>query len=333
MACLSPAAMQPQPPSTGIFTTFGSSVSGLGSMPWTGVTSSISSGTADLTLPRTARASFGVEQAIGKTVRANISYSFSRGRGLFRGRNVNAPFGDGLRPDPDAGNVTQVESTGRSAGHMVNVGMNMNMPWHRTFMFVNYTFAKLRNDTDGPFGLPADNFDVSAEWGPSPMDIPHRVTGMFNLDLWKGFKLATSFNASSGQPYNITTGRDDNNDTVSNDRPAGFHRNAGRGAARVEAAARLSWTFGFGQRTNADGSGTPVVVMHRVGGGGEAPMGGFSGGAEDKRWRFELYVAATNLFNRTNPLAYSGVMTSPFFGQPTSAAPPRRIELGARFGF
>ena len=62
-------------------------------------------------------------------------------------------------------------------------------------------------------------------------------------------------------------------------------------------------------------------------------MGGFSGGAEDKRWRCELYVAATNLFNRTNPLAYSGVMTSPFFGQPTSAASPRRIELGARFGF
>ena len=286
----------------------------------------------NLTLPRTARASFGVEQAIGKTTRANISYSLSRGRGLFRGRNVNAPFGDGLRPDPGAGNVTQVESTGRSAGHMVNVGMNMNLPWHRTFMFVNYTFAKLRNDTDGPFGLPADNFDVAAEWGPSPMDIPHRVTGMFNLDLWKGFKLATSVNASSGQPYNITTGRDDNNDTVSNDRPAGFHRNAGRGAARVEAGARLSWTFGFGQRTNGDGSGTPVVVMHRVG-GGETPMGGFSGGAEDKRWRFELYVAATNLFNRTNPLAYSGVMTSPFFGQPTSAAPPRRIELGARFGF
>ena len=47
----------------------------------------------------------------------------------------------------------------------------------------------------------------------------------------------------------------------------------------------------------------------------------------------ELFVAATNLLNHTNLTGYSGVMTSPFFGEPTSALPARRIELGARFGF
>ena len=288
---------------------------------------------SDLSLPRIVRASFGVERAIGRSTRANVSYSFSRGRGLFVGRNLNAPREDGSRPNMEAGNITQVESTGRSAGHMLNIGLNMNLAWHRTFMFINYTYAKMRNDTDGPFSLPANNFDRSNEWGPSAVDLPHRLSGMFNMNLWKGFKLATSLNASSGQPYNITTGRDDNNDTVSNDRPAGLHRNAGRGTGRFDAGARLSWTFGFGRRRNADGAGAPMVVMHRIGGGGETSMGGFSGGAEDKRWRFELYVAATNVLNRVNPLGYSGVMTSPFFGRPTSAAAPRRIELGARFGF
>jgi hypothetical protein len=62
-------------------------------------------------------------------------------------------------------------------------------------------------------------------------------------------------------------------------------------------------------------------------------MGGFSGGADDKRWRFELFLAGTNIFNNTNLLGYSGVMTSPFFGQATSAGAPRRLEVGARFGF
>jgi hypothetical protein len=76
-----------------------------------------------------------------------------------------------------------------------------------------------------------------------------------------------------------------------------------------------------------------MIVMHRVGGPAEPSMGGFSGGADDKRWRFELYVAGTNIFNNTNLLGYSGVMTSPFFGQATSASAPRRLELGARFGF
>lgn len=288
----------------------------------------------DLTLPRTLRSNIGIEQAFGPTTRVMATYAYSKGAGLFRGRNLNAPFEDGTRPDPTAGNITQVESTARSAGHMVNVGVNMNLPWHRTFMFVNYTWARMRNEADGAFSLPADNFDLAPEWGPSMMDMPHRLSGMFNMNLWKGFKLATSFNASSGSPYNITTGRDDNGDTVSNDRPAGVHRNAARGSSRWDANARLSWAFGFGQRKGADGgAGGPMIVMHRVGGPSEPSMGGFSGGADDKRWRFELYVAGTNIFNNTNLLGYSGVMSSPFFGQATSASAPRRLELGARFGF
>jgi hypothetical protein len=287
----------------------------------------------DLSLPSTLRSSFGVEQAVGRFGRINAGYSFSRGRGLFRGRNINAPSAYGTRPDPTAGNITQLESTARSSGHMLNVGFNMNLPWHRTFMFVNYGLGRAMNDTDGPLSLPANNFDLAAEWGPAATDIRHRLTGLFNMSLWKGFRIATSVNASSGSPYNVTTGFDDNRDTVSNDRPAGTGRNSGRTAARWDANARLSWAFGFGQRKGADGAaGTPHVVMVRAG-GGDASMGGFSGGADDKRWRFELFLAGTNIFNNTNLLGYSGVMTSPFFGQATSAGAPRRLEVGARFGF
>jgi hypothetical protein len=286
----------------------------------------------DLNLPTILRTSIGVEQALGRVGRLMTSYSFTRGRDLFRGRNINAPREDGTRPDPATGNITQAESTARSQGQMALVGYSMMLPWHRTFLFLNYTYTDMKNDTDGPFSLPSDNFDLAAEWGPSPMDIRHRVGGMFNMDLWKGFKIAARFEARSGQPYNITTGRDDNSDTVSNDRPAGVGRNAGRTAGRWDAGARLSWSFGFGQRKDAPGGG-PMVIMHRIGGDSDASMGGFSGGADGKRFKVELFAAATNLFNHTNPLAYSGVMTSPFFGRPTSASAPRRVELGARFGF
>lgn len=284
-----------------------------------------------LTLPATLRSSIGIEQRVGDFTRLNVTYSFSRGWDLFRGRNVNAPLADGTRPDPSAGNITQIESTARSAGHMMHTGMNVMLPWHQVFMFVNYTWSRMRNDSDGPFGLPVNNLDPGAEWGPAATDIPHRVTSMFNMNLWKGFRIATQFYASSGQPYTITTGRDDNGDTVINDRPAGVERNSARTPARWNAGARLSWAFGFGRRTGTDGPGGPTIVMRRI--GGEPEMGGFSGGAEDKRWRFEVFAAATNLFNHTNLLGYSGVLTSPFFGQPTSAGAPRRVELGVRFGF
>jgi hypothetical protein len=290
----------------------------------------------DLTLPTIVRATAGIERVLGRALRLNANYSFTRGSDLFRGRNINAPLADGTRPDPSAGNITQVESSGRSESHFVNIGVNLNLPWHRTFMFMNYGVGKAMNDTDGAFSLPANSLDPSAEWGPSAMDVRHRFSGMFNMDLWRGFKLASNFNASSASPYTITTGRDDNNDAVSNDRPTGVGRNSARGSGRWDVGTRLSYAFGFGKKPGADGmpgGGQMIMVRAGGGGGGDMPMGGFSGGADDKRWRMELYVAATNLFNHPNLMGYSGVMTSPFFGIPTSAGPSRKIELGARFGF
>ncbi len=217
--------------------------------------------------------------------------------------------------------------------HMLFTSLNLNLPWHRTNLFVNYSLASARNDSDGAFSLPANNFDLAAEWGPSPNDVRHRASGLLTLDLWRGLKLSAMVNASSGSPYNVTTGFDDNGDTVSNDRPTGVGRNSARGAGRSDAGGRVSWTFGFGERKGATGAGGPQIMIRTIGGPAPESMGGFSGGAENKRWRFELFVAATNLFNHTNLLAYSGVITSPFFGQATSAMAARRMELGTRFYF
>jgi Carboxypeptidase regulatory-like domain len=286
----------------------------------------------DLSLPTTLRSNLGMERVVGKYGRFNVGYSFVRGRDLFRGRNVNAPLADGSRPEPELGNITQIESTGRLEAHIINTGFNLMLPWHRTFLFANYGFAKAMNDTDGAFSLPANSFDPGAEWGPTANDVRHRFSSMLTMNLWRGFKLATNINASSATPYTITTGHDDNNDTVSNDRPLGVGRNSARGAGRFDLGARLSYAFGFGRRSGVEpGSGGQVIMIR--GGAVETPMGGFSGGAEDKRWHIELYVAAMNLPNHTNLTGYSGVITSPFFGQPTSAGAARKLELGARLGF
>jgi hypothetical protein len=285
----------------------------------------------DLRQPTTARVNGSVERVLGTFGRVNVGYFYSRGRQQLRGRNVNAPLENGQRPDPFAGNITQVESTARSEGRMLHAGLNVNVPWHRTMLFFNYTFGRVMNDSDGPFSLPADNADLAAEWGPGPYDVRHRLSGMFNMDLWKGFKIATNFSAATGTPYNITTGFDDNGDTISNDRPEGVGRNRARADGRWDVGGRLSWSFGFGQRKGDGSGGTQVVMVRHV--GGAETMGGFSGGADNNRWRFEVYLAAQNVSNHTNWFGYSGVMTSPFFGRPTSASTPRRLELGTRFSF
>jgi hypothetical protein len=51
------------------------------------------------------------------------------------------------------------------------------------------------------------------------------------------------------------------------------------------------------------------------------------------RYRLDLYVSLTNLFNTTNLNQFVGNQLSTFFGQATSAGPPRRVELGASVSF
>ncbi len=93
-------------------------------------------------------------------------------------------------------------------------------------MFGNYSISWTRNDSDGAFSAPANNYDLASEWGRASGDRRHFVFvgGMVSLP-W-GFRLSPMIQAGSGAPFNITTGIDDNRDTTFNDRPAGIARNS-----------------------------------------------------------------------------------------------------------
>ena len=191
-----------------------------------------------------------------------------------------------------------------------------------------YVYSRNISDTNGALNLPADNFNLRSERGPAPNDMRHYFNAMINRKIYKGLTLGASFNANSALPYNITTGFDDNGDTVSNDRPAGVGRNSARGKGRWDVSARLGWSFGFGGVREPSGMGGPVVI--RMGGeGGMSSMPGMS----NQRFRIEFYAQAFNLFNHTNLTNFTGVQTSPFYGLPTAALPGRRVEFGTRFNF
>ena len=108
-------------------------------------------------------------------------------------------------------------------------------------------FGRSIDETDSPFGLPADNYNLAAERGPALGFARHRFMSLVEPAAEDGASgSATSLRVQSGMPYNITTGRDDNGDTVSNDRPAGVTRNTGLGRAQIDLGLRLSWSVAFG---------------------------------------------------------------------------------------
>ncbi len=283
---------------------------------------------ADLRTPYIIQSSLNVQRQLPLGMSLLTGYSYQRGIHLFRGRDINAPVPGAGRPDPGAGNLVQLESTARSFIHTLDLTLNSVTNKHLSWM-VSYSLSKRINEADGPLSLPADNFNLRVERGPASDDARHRLTITTGLGLIKGWRLTPTFFYSSARPYNITTGRDNNGDTVFNDRPLGEARNSARGAATWNVNMRLSWLFGFGKADETSRSGSTRVVVQA----GDYGAIGAQLGAMEKKWRFNFYLQATNLLNHFNPTNFVSVMTSPFFGRPTAAAPARQIETGVKFSF
>jgi len=284
----------------------------------------------DLVQPRLFETIAAVEQALPGDMRINTMYVRRRGSNQLRGVNVNAPLPNGERPDPLSGAVTEIQSIAGTEFDAISVNFNLQRSPQRVFVAANYTLGRSLNDTDSPLGLPSDSYNLAAERGPALGFARHRFMSLANVPLKRRFRLGASLRVQSGAPYNITTGRDDNGDTVSNDRPAGITRNTGLGTAQIDLGLRLSWSLAFGGAAPPP-AGPQVRIVRGDSADPLSGMGGMDGAG--KRYALELYAQAYNVLNHVNAMNFSGVVTSPFFGQPTAAAAPLRVELGARMNF
>jgi carboxypeptidase family protein/TonB-dependent receptor-like protein len=305
-----------------------------------------------LVLPTIARTSFGIEHAFASWAQFRSNWFYQHTDDAYRAVNLNAPVG-GVRPVPAVGNITFVDAIGSAESQGIDLSMNLNYAPKRIFGAVNYRLAKAMNDGDSATSFPESGTDIAAEWGPSRNDVRHRVFGFVSMPLKFGLRTNLNMRYESGVPYNVTTGFDDNGDTVINDRPDGIGRNSARGASQLNMDVRLGWQKSFGQARTGDGPGGPgggpvVVAVPAPGGGGGrggggggrgpgGPGGGFGGGfgpgGGQGRVNLEIFTQVTNLTNTVNYRNYTGVMSSDLFGQPNAAGEPRRIEIGMRVGF
>lgn len=276
---------------------------------------------ANMTLPRIYQASSTLERQLSGGFVATADYTYQRGDHLFRTRNINAPLPvTFLRPNPDLGNVDQIESSASSRGNILNVTVK-SPPKKRYQLFAQYTLSYLRDDTSDVFGppppggviapgtpaasnlfaLPANNYDLRPEWGPADNDIRHRLGLAATIELpWK-LKFGTLTSVHSGLPYDITTGEDNNHDTDANDRPPGVTRNTGRGAGFFSIDVHLArpWSIeGWGRTFNC-----------------------------------EIAIDSFNVLNHTNPTSYVSVTSSPLFGQPNAAYNGREMQFSFQVHF
>ncbi|HMJ26173.1 MAG TPA: carboxypeptidase regulatory-like domain-containing protein, partial [Pyrinomonadaceae bacterium] len=193
----------------------------------------------NLKMPYVVQASIGVETRPFNLVRLMTNYQYQRGIHQLRGFNLNSPIPVFGRPDPTAGNITDIEASGFSSTHRLSVNVGPAKFVNGFFWSANYLLMKNSNDGDSPFSFPVNNFDRRAEWGPSAGDLRQLFSAFVSRKLVRGFSASSIIQATSALPYNVTTGFDSNGDTIINDRPVGLGRNSARGAGRWEIGGRL----------------------------------------------------------------------------------------------
>ena len=174
----------------------------------------------------------------GLQVERQLPHRFTMFAGLFmnqiqhviRARDINAPLPgsfttanpNGIRPFGNVGEIYQYESSGRFNQRQLFIGFNNRFSRTITF-FSSYSLSKTTNDTDGQGGslFPANSYDLSGEFGRAAFDVRHRFTfaGTVNLPWWQ-VSLNPFIIATSGRPFNITTGQDTNGDRLFTERPS-----------------------------------------------------------------------------------------------------------------
>lgn len=272
----------------------------------------------DLQAPYVIQTVAGIDRQLPKSTTISVNFVQTRGLHTLRIRNINSPLpGTGVQPLGNEGNVYYYDSSGQFVQRQIMTNFNTRFR-SNIMLFGNYTYGHANGDTDGSGSFPANTYDLSTEYGRSSFDIRHRVLVGGNLRGKWGVTLNPFLMFSTGAPFNITTGRDNNGDSVFNDRPSfaapgatGLNiketafgtfnltplpgetlipRNFGQGPESFNLNLRVSKTWGFGEATStaqAGGDrgsfsgGPPGMGMGGGGprgGGGGGPRGGGGGG-------------------------------------------------------
>jgi Carboxypeptidase regulatory-like domain/TonB dependent receptor-like, beta-barrel len=255
----------------------------------------------DIQVPHTLQYSLSFEHRF-KTLTASVTYSGSRGRDLFRSRDVNAPASPdySVRPDPSYGVVRRIESAGRLRGQSLQVMLRgKSARWFNGQ--AQYTLSRTNTDTGGLNWFPANDYDLSGEWARADFDRRHQLMLLGSITPGRICDLGLSVTLQSGAPYTETLGGDVFNNGRGNARPDGVARNSLQGAGYADVDLRLSRDLPIAKGTRARAVTIGLDVF--------------------------------NLLDRVNYGSYVGTVSSPLFGQPVTARAPRQLQLSARYTF
>jgi hypothetical protein len=293
--------------------------------------------------PRRYQASIGIDRQLNQASHVSLMWVESRGVHLLNFRNVNAPV-SGLYPFGDRSIRLLTESAGLSSQNQLVA--NANVSYRKLFLYGYYALSYGQDNNEG---IPADPYNLRAEWGPSTYgNLRHKMAVGGTIPMaWK-IDIGPFVVANSGVPYNITTGLDPYSTGFPEARPAlltgagagncqggglmyesGFGcfnlkpspgmqtigRNFGVGPGNWNLGLRVSRTWAFGREGHSGPTAATDASSSHGGGGG--PMGGgmASNSGPGRRYNLTLGASTLNALNHSNFAPPNGDLSSGYFGQ------------------
>ena len=253
-------------------------------------------------IPYQIQYSIGVERQVTAKSTFSAGYIGNRGIDSFRSIDANAPIsGNVVRPNPALGQVREIQSEGYLKGNALELTFR-GKPSKYFAGQVQYTLSRTDNNTSGITFFPANSSNPGADWGRSDNDRLHKFDLLASSQPTRFFTFGAALSLYSGKPVNITTGADNNHDGIINDRPAGVARNTMAGPGTINLDLNLSHDFPLSKR-------------------------------KEEKKILSVALNSFNVLNHPNYLTYIGTISSPLFGQPVAAQPPRRTQLDVQFKF
>ncbi len=260
--------------------------------------------------PYAIQYSLGVERQVHGTATITAAYRGQVQIKSFRSRDANAPIlppnpsltADYPRPDPNFGQIQQIESGGRTLLNALDLSFRgQAVQWFSGQ--AQYTLSRFSNNTGGINAFPQNQYRPNDEWGRADLDRLQRfnLIGNIHPDHW--LSLGVSATLYSGTPYTETTGNDDFHTGLGNARPAGV----GRNTLQAGGVASLDLLYDHDFRLTKE--------------------------TGDKAKFLSAGISAFNVLNRTNFTNYIGALSSSLFEHPTAALAGRQLQfsLGYRF--
>ena len=253
-------------------------------------------------IPYQVQYSIGIERQVTAKSTFSAAYIGNRGMDSFRSIDANAPLGGNtVRPNPALGQVRDIQSEGYLKGNALELTFR-GKPSKYFAGQVQYTLSRTDNNTSGITFFPANSYNPAADWGRSDNNRLHKFDLLASSKPSRFFTVGAALSLYAGKPVNITTGADDNHDGIINDRPAGVARNTMAGPGTINLDLNLSHDFPLSKR-------------------------------KEEKKILSVALNSFNVLNHPNYLTYIGTISSPLFGRPVAAQPPRRMQLDVQFKF